>query len=190
MSELEQHKQRQLDKHKKQLDKREKKIKEKEDKLRQQQKEHTETQRKLERERKELNKIKRNLSTKQASTVHTLAESKAKEIKHHFNKAASDLQTTKQLLDNTKKKLHQQTESVRKLKEANDDKDVRIKSLIRKTKHLTKGKQNIYTDQKPKIKYLNAQVANLKRRLKISEQIKYSWIKKENIDTSSTQNIE
>eukprot|EP01084_Bolivina_argentea_P152844 266535_1 len=178
-----QQQQRQFEQRKKELDKREKKIEEREYKHRQQLQEQKKAQQIFERERKELDKLKRKFTSKQPSSVHSLADTKANALKHHLNKAHNDLKKTKQRLENTKSALNNKNQKMRDLKQDNTAKAEQIKFLARQKKSMTKGKKDVYNDRQPKIKHLKAQIANLKNKLKICEQIKHPWPIKDNAET-------
>eukprot|EP01084_Bolivina_argentea_P218382 370609_1 len=129
-----------LKNYKKELDYREKKLKEREHKLRERELADTKAHQKVERERKELKKQKRKGASKQPSSVHALADTKASKLKLHLNKAHDDLTKTKQLLDNTKSTLNNKNQKMRHLKQDNTAKAEKIEFLTRQIKSMTKGK--------------------------------------------------
>eukprot|EP01084_Bolivina_argentea_P079047 143446_1 len=183
--------QKKFEPHRKELDQRDKKIKE--DKLRQQLRDQKKAQQIFERERKELKKQKRKSISTQSASIHSLAANQANQLKRHLNKAQNDLRKTKQLLVNTKSTLNRKNQDMRDLKQDNAAKVEQIKFLTRRTKNMTKTKKDIdvHSDQQSTFKHLKAQIANLKNKLKISEQIKHPSANKDNDEAvKDTQEFE
>eukprot|EP01084_Bolivina_argentea_P283748 486054_1 len=84
---------------------------------------------------------------------------------------------------------------MRHLKQDNTAKAEKIEFLIRQIKSMTKGKKDVYndrvTDRQRTNKHLTAQIANLKDKLKISDQRTHPYANKGNGKTvNDTQEFE
>eukprot|EP01084_Bolivina_argentea_P283746 486051_1 len=80
---------------------------------------------------------------------------------------------------------------MRHLKQDNTAKAEKIEFLIRQIKSMTKGKKDVYNDRQPTMKHLTAQIANLKDKLKISDQRTHPYANKGNGKTvNDTQEFE
>eukprot|EP01084_Bolivina_argentea_P079046 143445_1 len=151
--------------------------------------EQKKAQQKFEREHKQLEKQKRKSISTQSSSIHSLSANQTNQLKAKYN----DLREIKQLLEKAKSALNRKNQDIRDLKQDNIAKVQQIKFLTRRTKNMTKTKKDIdvHSDQQSTFKHLKAQIANLKNKLKISEQIKHPSANKDNDEAvKDTQEFE
>eukprot|EP01084_Bolivina_argentea_P079045 143444_1 len=145
-------------------------------------------QKKFEPHRKELDQ--RDKKIKEDKLRQQLREQKkAQQKQAKYN----DLRKIKQLLEKAKSALNRKNQDIRDLKQDNAVKVEQIKFLTRRTKNMTKTKKDIdvHSDQQSTFKHLKAQIANLKNKLKISEQIKHPSANKDNDEAvKDTQEFE